>query len=53
MFVLKEIILNDRSNLLTFLPAIEISPEVTLSKPAINLNVVDLTQPEGPNKTTN
>ena len=48
-----EIFLNDGSKLLTFLPAIEISPEVTLSKPAINLNVVDLPQPEGPNKTTN
>src|SRR3954452_18355907 len=37
----------------TFLPSIEISPEVKSSRPAIRRSNVDLPQPEGPTKTMN
>ncbi len=53
MFVLKEIFLNNGSRLFIFLPAIDFSPDERLSKPAINLNFVDFSHPDGPNKTTN
>ncbi|MNW04423.1 hypothetical protein D3C71_2005110 [compost metagenome] len=38
---------------LTRFPAMRISPDVTLSSPAIIRSRVDLPQPEGPTSTTN
>src|SRR5580692_6906365 len=38
---------------LTTSPPIEMSPEVTSSRPAIMRSVVDLPQPDGPTSTTN